>query len=66
MTAPHMKVVVHKLPDCDFCGDEAHYDGRTKLGLWANMCKSCFHKHGVGLGLGRGQELIIKSNKEDS
>jgi len=65
MTALHTKVNVPKLPDCDFCGDEAHYDGKTKLGPWGNMCKDCFHKHGVGLGLGRGQELVVVKNREE-
>lgn len=56
----HTKVSVPKLPSCDFCGEEAHYDGKTKLGPWANMCKSCFKRNGLGLGLGRGQELILE------
>lgn len=65
MTAPHTKVTVLALPDCDFCGDTAHYDGKTKLGPWGHMCESCFHKHGVGLGLGRGQELVVKDDKDE-
>ena len=27
---------------------------------WANMCKPCFEIHGVGLGLGMGQELLLE------
>lgn len=65
MTAPHVKVNVSALPDCDFCGDEAHYDGKTKLGPWANMCTSCFKRYGIGLGLGLGQELVVKENKKE-
>ena len=65
MVAPHTKVVVSILPDCDFCGDTAHYDGNTKLGPWGNMCEGCFRKYGVGLGLGRGQELVVKDGKEE-
>lgn len=67
---------------CDFCKKDAtqvgdiFYDGKTILGPWALMCKNCFRKYGVGLGLGRGQmydsrtkekiittEKPIKSNK---
>lgn len=43
--------------DCDFCGSEAKYDGKTKGGPWAFMCESCFNTQGVGLGIGRGQKL---------
>jgi hypothetical protein len=56
------------IPDCDIhkyvLHDEipvpAKYDGKTKRGPWANMCEECFQVHGVGLGLGRGQELILE------
>ena len=67
MTAPHTKVEVYALPECDFCGETARYDGKTKVGPWANMCDVCFHRHGIGLGLDQGQELIlaVKSNKDE-
>ena len=45
---------------CDFCGQKAYYDGRTKAGPWAFMCESDFKKHGVGLGTGHGQKLIYE------
>ena len=61
----HQKVEVFHLPDCDFCGDVAKYDGKTKLGPWGSMCKPCFKVHGLGLGLGKGQELVIKEEVED-
>ena len=51
-------VKVAALPNCDFCGAAAHYDGKTKIGPWANMCENCFKKLGVGLGLGKGQKLV--------
>jgi len=54
-----------KLPDCDFCGDEAHYDGKTILGPWANMCRICFRKYSLGLGLGKGQKLVVSTGKEE-
>jgi len=43
---------------CDFCGKVAKYDGKTKMGPWANMCESCFKINGVGLGLGKGQRFV--------
>jgi len=54
-------VKVIELPKCDFCEVQAYVDGKTKIGIWANMCKTCFKKHGVGIGLGKGQYL----EKED-
>lgn len=52
---------VEKLPKCDFCPKEAAYDARTKMGPWAYMCEECFKKYGVGLGVGRGQKLKLRS-----
>ena len=43
---------------CDFCKRKALYDGKTKAGVWANMCQEHFEENGVGLGLGLGQQLI--------
>lgn len=54
------------LPMCDFCrmaGDPevpAGFDGATRLGPWANMCPTHFGLHGLGLGIGRGQRLVVK------
>lgn len=53
------QVEVVNLPNCDFCGEVANYDARTKVGPWANMCQSCFENFGVGLGLGAGQRLVL-------
>jgi len=50
---------VLEYPKCAFCPGEAHYDGRTLFGPWANMCEKCFQFNGIGLGLGRGQRLIL-------
>jgi hypothetical protein len=36
-------------------------DGRTKSGPWAIMQPRSFAKHGVGLGLGKGQRYRKKS-----
>jgi hypothetical protein len=40
------------LPKCDFCDKPAHYDGKTKFGPWANMCKDHFKIHGIGISSG--------------
>ncbi len=58
----HESVVVMELPKCDFCNDLAKYDGKTKYGAWGNMCLPCFGVHGIGLGLGKGQELILDNS----
>ena len=53
------KVLVSEKSNCQFCSNEAKYDGRTKMGPWAYMCEDCFQKLGVGLGTGKGQELVV-------
>lgn len=51
---------VSAIPDCDFHpGTPATVDGRTSTGQWANMCGRCHDAHGVGLGTGKGQRLIV-------
>ena len=50
------KIKVAELPPCDFCGEPAEYDAKTKIGPWANMCHHCFQYHGIGLGVGYGQK----------
>lgn len=57
------QVEVNVLPLCDFCGQDdvkrdATYDGKTTYGPWANMCKEHFDTYGIGLGTGKGQELV--------
>jgi len=42
------KYQLSTMPDCDFCGKEAQYDGTTVHGPSAYMCKSCLPKHGKG------------------
>lgn len=64
MSKNHVAVIVDKFPTCDFCVSsgiekEARYDGKTTMGPWGNMCESHFHQWGTGLGLGRGQELVL-------
>lgn len=52
-------VRVNKLPQCDFCDRLAAVDGLMKRGQWAYMCEDHYSIHGVGLGTGKGQLLII-------
>lgn len=55
------RITVKEYPICDLCkANEAKYDGKTVYGPWAYMCESCFQTYGVGLGLGRGQRLVLK------
>lgn len=58
----HESVEVRVLPPCDFNihHPAAAVDGKTKMGPWANMCEGCFQSNGVGLGLGKGQRLVVK------
>lgn len=60
----HEAVVVVGEKFCDFCKPVrlivAEVDGKTTHGPWANMCEEHFERHGVGLGLGRGQRLIYQ------
>ena len=53
------QVVIQRERMCDFCRNKADYDGRTTLGTWAYMCPIHFEMYGVGLGLGRGQKLVV-------
>lgn len=60
-------VQVDALPTCNMCQldhvqhpAKATVDGKTKGGPWAFMCDPCFDKHGIGLGTGKGQRLVLK------
>lgn len=52
-------VKVDTLPKCDFCTEQASYDGATSFGPWANMCNTHFVNFGKGLGTGLGQKLEL-------
>ena len=63
---PHTVGLVSHLPDCDICKMEgyspvrkAHYDAKTLMGPWANLCTTHFRQYGIGLGLGKGQKLVV-------
>ena len=57
-------VKVSKFPRCDMCNDDtpAKYDGKTKMGPWANLCELHFKSYGIGLGTGKGQKLELEEN----
>jgi len=55
----HRSVNLYTLPNCDFCTKKARYDGRTVFGSWGYICEECFKIYGAGLGLGKGQELVL-------
>ena len=57
-----MVVLMLKLPKCQFCEDDACWDGKTIYGPWAYMCNYHFSINGIaatGLKLekvtGRGE-----------
>ena len=57
----HEFVYVEELPKCDLCGKVAQYDARIpSYGSWGNLCKTCFKMNNCLLGLGKGQELLVK------
>jgi hypothetical protein len=70
LTAVHddtMTAVIAREEHCDFCQMSgtvtvALYDGKTTHGPWAYMCEDHFGECGVGLGLGLGQVLIVKTS----
>jgi hypothetical protein len=67
-TLPHTEVAVASFPDCDFCKPAsvpAAYDARGPMGQWAFMCQSHYTQHGRGLGLGRGQRLVLAQPIEE-
>ena len=55
------QVQVSTLPSCDVCGNgtPAHYDAATTHGPWGFLCEQHFAAIGIGLGMGRGQRLVL-------
>lgn len=60
------------LPMCDICAQNgkgtvpASYDARTKSGPWAFLCSTHFGLYGTGLGIGKGQRLVVVVTKEQA
>jgi hypothetical protein len=56
--------VLDARPLCDLCKEQgrerpAAIDGKTTFGPWAYLCIEHYDTYGVGLGVGRGQRLLI-------
>ena len=52
--------ILQARPQCDICSQRpAAIDGATTIGPWAYMCVPCFERNGIGLGLGKGQRILI-------
>ena len=68
---PGIAVLVPDIPECDihakagYLGVPARVDGKTRAGAWANMCLLCFREYGIGLGEGKGYELLQDTGQED-
>lgn len=65
---PHTQVEVIELPKCDFCKANptaAAYHGKTTFGPWGYMCDTHFQHYGIGLGLGKGQKLILTQKRPE-
>ena len=60
MLTTHKNGIVNKVKLCDFCSNKSRYDGKTNMGFWANMCDNDFSRYGIGLGEGKGKEIVVK------
>ena len=67
------ETIVDEIPKCDFArlhsaslDTAATVDGKTLAGPWAFMCERHFQVYGVGLGLGKGQRLVLRSNDDNA
>jgi len=58
------QTIVDKKPKCDFCDNEAVYDAKTHKGPWAFLCEQHFQEHAIGLGIGKGQKLVLENDIE--
>lgn len=59
--------IVNDYPKCDFDLENAKFEAiSTKDSQWHYMCPDCFIEQGSGLGLGHGQELIVKDEMRDA
>jgi len=66
----HTSVIVQSIPDCDVCKQEgkttpAYADASLTIGSWGYVCVSHFNLYGKGLGLGRGQRLLLDGAKPE-
>jgi len=61
----HKTVEVAVIPDCDLCNQPAAYDARIPGQGWANVCSYHFKLLGCKVGLGNGQQFILKVGKDN-
>lgn len=54
-TINHHSRAVGKRPICQFCLEEAEYEGRTVYGTWASMCRRDFKR----IASNSGQKLLL-------
>jgi len=64
MSKDLVQVEMDRIPTCNFCENDAEYDGATSVGPWAYMCETHFSQYGTGLGLGVGQKLVLGNNND--
>lgn len=65
MSKNHTEVTVDKLPKCSICKEDASYDAKIRgMSSWGYLCEKHFKTMGSGLGLGKGQKLILKKEKK--
>lgn len=65
----HTSVIVQSIPNCDICKmsgvtTPAYADAALTVGTWGNVCIQHFNQYGRGLGLGRGQRLLLDPKVE--
>lgn len=60
MPKNHTEVKMERIPNCDLNPEHgpAYADAKLSMGPWGYVCKACFDKYGIGLGLGLGQKLV--------
>ena len=49
---------------CDICFEpfeDVFIDGKTYMGPWGLLCRTCHSTHGCGLGTGRGQKYDLET-----
>lgn len=66
----HTSVIVQSIPNCDVCKMNgitrpAYADARLTIGTWGNVCIQHFNTLGSGLGLGRGQRLLLDPKADE-
>lgn len=63
-TTDHTTTVVATIPECDLFRDHgpAYADAKIPGMGWGYVCKDCFDHYGCSLGLGQGQQLLVRED----